>query len=215
MSDNIIRQDVVDELVYEPRVNAAHIGVAVDNGVVTLSGHVESYAAKLAAERAARRVQGVKAIAEEITVRYPEDKKTADHEIAQRAASILAWSAVVPLGTVQVKVQRGWVELSGEVIWHYQKSAAEDEIRRLSGVTGILNHITIKPRISAGDVAQKINDTLRRCANAAGHRVRVSAEDGCVTLEGHVHSLQERRAAEAAAWLAPGVVNVIDRLVIG
>ena len=139
MSDSALRQDIIDELDFEPSVKAAHIGVAVDSGVVTLSGHVCSYAEKLAAEQAAKRVKGVKAIAQEIEVRYPSDLKTADDEIAKRAVNILRWSAVVPQDAVQVKVQDGWVTLSGQLEWQFQRTAAETEIRRLSGVAGVIN----------------------------------------------------------------------------
>lgn len=153
MSDIVLRQDIMDELEFEPSINAAHIGVVVDKGVVTLSGYVDSYAEKLAAEKAVKRVKGVLAIAEEVEVRFPSDKKTADDEIASRAVSILRWSAVVPADSVMVKVQHGQVHLSGQVDWRFQRSAAEAEIRRLSGVVGVMNSITSRrafsPKISS------------------------------------------------------------------
>lgn len=215
MSDQILRQSVIDELDFEPSVNAAHIGVAVDNGVVTLSGHVGSYVEKLAAERAAKRVKGVRAIAEEIVVRHPADKKTADHEIAARAINILQWSAVVPQGCVQIKVQDGWVTLTGQVDWQFQRTAAESEIRRLSGIVGVFNHITIKPRVQSVDVQHKIEGALKRNAEVEAQRIRVSVRDGGrVSLEGMVHDWRERAAVEHAAWSVPGVVGVEDHLVI-
>lgn len=213
MSDSALRQDIIDELEFEPRVNAAHIGVAVENGVVTLSGHVGSYAEKLAAEKAAKRVKGVHAIAEEIEVRFPSDKKTADDEIASRAVNILRWSAVVPPDSVMIKVQDGWVRLSGEVNWQFQRSAAEAEIRRLSGVTGVINGITIKPRVQPVDIKRKIEAALKRHAEIEAQGIRVTVEDGGrVGLEGYVHDWREREAATDAAWSAPGVVRVDDRL---
>lgn len=213
MSDSALRQDVIDELEFEPRVNAAHIGVAVENGVVTLSGHVGSYAEKLAAEKAAKRVKGVHAIAEEIEVRFPSDKKTADDEIAARAVNILRWSSVVPPDSVMIKVQDGWIRLSGEVNWQFQRSAAEAEIRRLSGVTGVVNGITIKPRVQPVDIKRKIEAALKRHAEIEAQGIRVTVEDGGrVGLEGYVHDWREREAATNAAWSAPGVVRVDDRL---
>jgi osmotically-inducible protein OsmY len=213
MTDLNLRQDIIDELDFEPRVNSAQIGVSVKDGVVTLSGHVGSYAEKLAAEKAVKRVKGVKAIAEEIKVRFPEDKKTADDEIASRAVSLLRWSAVVPGDSVMVKVQDGWVSLSGQVNWQFQRSAAEAEIRRLSGVVGVVNSIAIKPRVQPVDVKHKIEAALRRNAEIDAQGIQVSVEDGGrVYLDGYVHDWREREAAEHAAWMAPGVVRVDDRL---
>ena len=213
MTDMNLRQDIIDELDFEPRVNSAQIGVAVKNDVVTLSGHVGSFAEKLAAEKAVKRVKGVKAIAEEIEVRFPEDKKTADDEIASRAVSLLRWSAVVPTDSVMVKVQDGWVSLSGQVNWQFQRFAAEAEIRRLSGVVGVVNSITIKPRVQPIDVKHKIEAALKRYAEIDAQGIQVSVEDGGhVCLDGYVHDWREREAVEHAAWMAPGVVRVDDRL---
>ena len=213
MTDMNLRQDIIDELDFEPRVNSAQIGVAVKDGVVTLSGHVGSFAEKLAAEKAVKRVKGVKAIAEEIHVRFVEDKKTADDEIASRAVSLLRWSAVVPTDSVMVKVQDGWVSLSGQVNWQFQRFAAEAEIRRLSGVVGVVNSITIKPRVQPIDVKHKIEAALKRNAEIDAQGIQVSVEDGGrVCLDGYVHDWREREAAEHAAWMAPGVVRVDDRL---
>ncbi len=212
MSDASIRQNVMDELDFEPSVSSEHIGVAVDKGIVTLTGHVGSYIEKLAAERAARRVKGVLAIAEEIKVRFPEDKKTADDEIAQRAVNTLKWSSLVPQGAVHVKVQDGWVGLGGEVVWRYQRTAAENGVRRLSGVAGVVNSITVKSQIQPSEVSKKIEEALRRNAEVEASRIKVSAQGGHVTLEGYVHDWRERRAVEDAAWSVPGVVGVEDRL---
>jgi osmotically-inducible protein OsmY len=213
MGDLQLQQNVVDELDFEPRVDSAHIGVAVTGGVVTLSGHVASYVEKLAAEAATRRVKGVRAIADEIEVRYPFEKKTADDEIAKRALDILNWDATVPPGAVIVTVRDGLVTLSGEVEWKYQKSAAEGQIRKLSGVNAIINNIKIKPRVQPSDIQQRIENALRRNAEVEAHAVRVVVQDGGkVTLEGTVHDWQEREAIQNAAWSAPGVVSVKDHL---
>lgn len=215
MSDLQLRQNVLDELDFEPRVDSAHIGVAVDKGVVTLSGHVESYAAKLAAETAARRVKGVQAIADEIEVRYPFEKKTADDDIAKRALDILRWDATVPVNKIIVTVRNGVVSLSGEVEWKYQRSAAEDQIRKLSGVRSIVNDIRIRPRprVQPSEIKHRIENALKRNAEIEAKAVRVNVFDGgTVTLEGTVHDWQEREAIQNAAWSAAGVVSVKDRM---
>jgi osmotically-inducible protein OsmY len=215
MGDKRIRQDVIDELDFDPSVNAAHIGVVVDNGVATLTGHVGSYSEKLAAERIAQRVKGVRAIAQEIKVRYPSDKKTADDEIATRALNILNWNAVVPQG-IQVKVQDGWITLNGQVDWHFERDAAEKELRRLSGVAGVINNITLKARVQAQDVKRKIEDALKRSAETEAGHISVSVLDGGkVALNGQVHDWQERNTVGWAAWSAPGVKSVENLLTIG
>ncbi|HKY17489.1 MAG TPA: BON domain-containing protein [Rhizomicrobium sp.] len=213
MNDSILRQNVIDELEFEPAVDAAHIGVAVEDGVVTLSGHVGSYAEKLAAEKAVKRVKGVRALAEGIKVRFPEDKKTSDDEIAHRAITILKWSAVVPPNAVMVKVQDGWVTLSGEVDWQHQRWTAENLVRRLSGIHGVMNSIKLKHKVEPRDVKRKIENALRRSAEIVSERIQVSVEDGrSVALDGSVHDWEERDAVERAAWSVPGVTRVIDRL---
>lgn len=213
MDDKTLRQDVVDELQFEPAVDAAHIGVAVEDGVVSLSGHVGSYAEKLAAEKAVKRVKGVRALAEGLKVRFASDKKTNDDEIAHRALTILQWSAVAPQNNVMVKVQDGWVTLSGEVNWQHQRVAAERLVRRLSGIHGVLNTITLKPQVQPQDVKRRIEDALRRSAEIQAQTIQVSVEDGrAVALEGYVHDWEERDAVERAAWSVPGVTRVIDRL---
>jgi osmotically-inducible protein OsmY len=215
MSDKDLRQFIIDELDFEPSVDAANIGVAVENGVVTLSGHVASYAEKMAAEAAVRRVKGVRAIAEEIEVRYAFDKKTGDDEIAKRALDIIRWSATVPQDRIQLTVQTGWVTLSGQVDWWYQKNAAADAVRKLSGVSGVINNVTIRPRVQPVDVKRKIEDAFKRRAEIDTQGIRVAVTDGGkITLQGSVHDWQERIAAVDAAWSAPGVVSVDDRLSI-
>ncbi len=216
MNDKQLRQDVIAELDFEPSIEAAEIGVAVDNGVVTLSGHVPNYAQKLAAERAAWRVKGVKAIAQEIQVRLASDKKCNDDEIAKRAVSMLAWNASVPRDALHVKVQNGWVTLSGNVNWNYQRDAAEAGIRKLSGVIGVINNINLVPAAQSTDIKQRIVEALKRHAEVEADRILISVQEGGrVSLEGDVHNWDERRAVERAAWSAPGVRIVEDHLRIG
>lgn len=214
MNDKQLQQDILDELDFEPGVDAAHIGVIADNGVVTLGGYVSNYMEKLAAEKAVQRVKGVRAIAQEIHVRYPGEKRTTDDEIARRALDAMKWSVVVPSDRIRISVRDGWITLSGELDSQYQRTAAEEEVRRLSGIEGILNHITIKPRIQPGDIKRKIEEALRRHAEIEAQRIQVSVDGGKVLLEGIVHDWHERSAAELAAWTAPGVVSVDDKLII-
>ena len=209
-----LRQNVVDELEYEPSIDAAHIGVAVDKGVVTLTGHVATYAQMQAAIAAVRRVKGVRAIAEEIQVRYPSHKKTSDDEIAKRAIDILGWDTMVPRDSIQVMVHDGLVTLTGTVDWHYQKKHAEEDVRKLSGVRGVNNTIEIKPSVHAEDVKQKIEQALKRHAEIEANAIRVTVHEGNkVVLEGKVGSWDERHAVENAAWSAPGVKSVEDRMI--
>ena len=216
MNDIELRQAIIDELEFEPSVDAANIGVAVDKGIVSLSGHVASYVEKVAAEKAAKRVKGVRAIAEAIKVRFASDKKTNDDEIARRALNILEWSAVAPKDAVMVKVQDGWVTLSGEVNWQYQRIEIEQIIRRLSGIHGVLNAIALKPHVEPNDVRNRIEGALRRHAYVQAERIHVGVEDGrSVTLDGSVQDLQQREAVKRAAWSVPGVSRVIDRLEVG
>lgn len=216
MNDKQLRQLVVDELEYEPSLDAADIGVAAENGVVTLSGYVTTYAQKVNAERAAWRVKGVKAIAQEIEVRLPGDKRQHDDEIAQRILNIFAWNTVIPANAIKVKVADGWVTLSGQVDWHYQRSAADAEVRRLGGVKGVINEIQLMPAAQKGDVKRRIEDALQRCAEVEASNIRVDISDGgTVHLEGRVDNWGERNAVERAVWSAPGVRRVEDHLRIG
>jgi osmotically-inducible protein OsmY len=215
MSDRSLHQAVLDELEWDPAVNAAHIGVVAEDGVITLSGHVGSYAEKLAAERATKRVAGVRGVAQEIEVRYPNDKKTADDQIAKRALDVITWNTTLPKESVQVRVQNGWVTLSGQVDWWYQRSMAESSVKRLSGVTGITNSITVKPKVQAPDVKSRIEKALKRSAELESDGIRVSVDNGRVTLDGKVKAWYERELAERTAWSAPGVTAVVDRIAIG
>ena len=182
---------------------------------ITLTGHVPTYAQKITVEDVVRRVKGVKGIAQHIEVRPFGTHRTADDEIAKRAVNTIKWNTSVPAGAVQVKIQDGWVTLTGKVDWQYQKAAAADAVRDLSGVVGVLNQIQINPRASASDVKKRIEDALKRNAEIEAQAIRVNVLDGGkVTLEGRVQAWAERRAAERAAWSAPGVSAVDDRIII-
>jgi osmotically-inducible protein OsmY len=215
MNELRLRDDILDELSYEPIVDAAHIGVTVDQNVVTLSGHVSSYAQKLAAIAAARRVKGVQGVADEIEVRHSSDARTSDDEIAKRAIDVLVWDSVVPGDAIKVTVHDGLVTLTGKVNWHYQRSSAERDVQRLSGVRGVVNNIEIEPHAKAESVKRKIEDALKRHAEVEAKDIRVIVrDDNEVLLEGKVQSWDEKVAVENAAWSAPGVKNVRDRLTI-
>jgi len=215
MTDSQLRQDIIDELEFDPSFSGEHVGVAVDKGVVTLGGHVNSYTEKLAVIVAARRVKGVHAIAENIEVQRPYQKATSDDQIAKRAHDILNWDVVVPPEAVDVLVHDGWLTLSGNVNWYFEKVAAEEDVRKLSGVRGITNMIAIKPHIGSADVKSKIDSALKRHAEIEANAINVSVQNGNqVVLEGAVDTWGERRAVEDAAWSVPGVASVEDRLTI-
>ena len=214
MNDNILRQNIIDELEFEPSIDAANIGVAVDNGVVTLTGHVSTFAQKAAAENATLSVKGVKGVAQEIEVRPFGANVTADDEIAKRALHTIRWNTVVPDGAVQVKVQDGWITLTGKVDWQYQRSAAFAAIRYLDGVLGVYNNIEVKPHASVPDVKKRIEDALKRNAEVEAKGIDVTVSGGKVTLDGKVHTWAERSATVRAAWAAPGVHMVDDRIMI-
>ncbi|MDT3379661.1 BON domain-containing protein [Labrys portucalensis] len=212
MNDKVLRQSIIDALDFDPSIDAARIGVAVDNGIVTLSGHVGSYAEKIAAETLARRIKGVRAIAEEIEVRYPDHKKTADDQIASRAVSVISWDAMVPEGVVKVKVEKGWVTLAGTVDWQFQREAAYRAVRKLSGVLGITNSIEVKARVQIPDVQAKILAALKRDAEFEADGIKVNVIGDKVILDGKIKAWHERQVAERAAWSAAGVRSVEDNL---
>lgn len=214
MSDRTLKLAVEDELAWEPSIDAERIGVTAEDGVVTLTGHVGSYTEKIIAERAAKRVKGVRAIAQEIEIRLPNDKKTSDDQIAKRALDIIAWDSTIPKDKVQVKVQGGFVTLSGEVDWHYQRTDAEYAVRKLEGIKGLSNEIKVKPRVQASDVKQRIESALKRNAEWEAGSIKVSAQNGHVTLDGKVKAWYERDLAERTAWSAPGVISVEDHISI-
>jgi osmotically-inducible protein OsmY len=212
-NDAELKQDVEMELRWEPSVKAERIGVSVKNGVVELDGHVDSFYEKWAAERAAERVTSVKGVASEIKVDLPSSATRTDEDIARTALLHLEWNYSVP-DTVKVKVTDGWVTLEGTTDWQYQKEAAEDAIRPLKGVKGVVNQITVKPRVSASDIKAKIEEALKRNAATDAGKIRVEASGGAVTLRGQVKSWTERVAAEHAAWAAPGVTKVDNQILI-
>jgi osmotically-inducible protein OsmY len=213
-NDLALRTDIEAELEFEPSLTAAGIGVAVKDGVATLTGHVPSYFEKLAAERATGRVKGVRAVAEELEVRLPFDVKHDDEEIARRASNILEWGTFPSVKADHVKVDKGWVTLSGEVDWQYQKESAADAVRRLAGVSGVSNLITIRPHVTAGDVQDRISKAYRRNAELESAGIKVSVDGGKVSLSGKVHAWNDRRTAENAAWAVSSVTQVIDNLVV-
>jgi osmotically-inducible protein OsmY len=210
ISDHQLRQDVLDELDFEPAVNAAHIGIGAHAGVVTLTGFVSSYAEKVAAERAARRVKGVRAIAEEIEIRLPSDKKVADDEIAGRAVDILKWRVGIPASRIGVKVEKGVVTLTGDVEERFHKTEAESAVHNLSGVVGVVNLIRVSAPVAIAEIKNKIQNALRRNAELDASRITIETEGGKVVLSGKVHAWYERDIAERAAWSTPGVTEVQD-----
>jgi osmotically-inducible protein OsmY len=215
MDDKQLQLDVMDELEFEPRIDAAHIGVTAHDGVVTLTGYVFTYADKVTAENAARRVKGVRGLASEIEVRYPGGAKTSDDEIARRVLDMLKWTVTIPDDAVQVTVRNGLVTLTGELSWQYQRQAAEEAVERMDGVSGVVNAITIKPALLVPDIKKKIEDALKRHAEVEARAIRVMVQDGRVSLEGTVDNWDERQAVENAAWSVAGVKSVDDRLIIG
>jgi osmotically-inducible protein OsmY len=215
MDDKQLLMDIIEELDWEPSIDSTHIAVAVENGVVTLTGHVPNFAQKATAESTVKRVHGVRAIAQELEVRPPHTATRADDEIAKRAVNILDWDVTVPTDAVQVKVQDGWVTLSGQVDWNYQRDAAEDNVRKLSGVMGLSNLIAIKPRVQSGDLKKRIEDALKRNALDEANAIHVEAVDGKVKLQGHVRSWHDRDLVKAAVWSASGVRDVEDHVTVG
>jgi osmotically-inducible protein OsmY len=215
MKDIDLKKDIIEELEYEPSIDAADIGVAVEDGTVTLTGHVRTYPQKREAERIVKRVKGVRAVAQEIEVRPLGSHLTADDEIAKRAVNSLTWNTSVPRDKVQVTVEHGFVTLSGAVTWNYERTAAEKAVQNLSGVRGVANLISIQPSVSPRDVQQRIESALKRAAELEAKSIQVQVSDSKVTLEGRVRNWTEREAVERAAWAAPGVVNVVDHITIG
>jgi osmotically-inducible protein OsmY len=215
MNDHQLRQDVLDELNFEPSVNAAHIGVGAHAGIVTLTGFVSTYGEKLAAERAVQRIKGVKAIAEEIEVRLPSDKKVADDQVAERAVSILKWRVGVPAERIGIKVEKGFVTLTGDVDFSFQRLEAGDAIHDLTGVAGVANLIRVNSAVAAFEVKEQIRQALDRSAELDASRITVQTDGGKVILGGKVHAWFERGIAERTAWSAPGVSDVQDHIQIG
>jgi osmotically-inducible protein OsmY len=213
MDDKVLKKLVEDELQFQPIVDAAHIGVSVQSGIVHLNGRLPSFAQKAAVETAVKRVKGVRGYVEDLIVQ-PHGDAHSDDAIAARIANVLEWGTLVPTGAVQVKVEAGWVTLTGDVEWAYQRIAAEGSVRRLDGVRGLTNLIMVRPKISPRDIQQRIEQALERQAEVEARGITVTVEGGKVRLDGKVRAWREREAVERAAWAAPGVTGVDDHLTV-
>ena len=214
-SDADLKKDVIAELAWDPAVESTAIGVAVKDGVVTLTGHLDTYAGKHAAERALRRVAGVQAIALEIDVKLAPGHQRNDTDIAASAAETLRWNTVVPIESVRLTVDHGWLTLQGDLEWDYQRRSVEKALRPLMGVVGISNEITVRAKVKADDLSHKIQEALTRQAKREGRHIRVDVDGTTVKLSGTVHSWQERDAAQGVAWSAPGVGLIVNELRVG
>jgi len=212
-TDAALKDLVLAELAWEPSVTAAHIGVTARDGVVTLSGHVQAFAEKQAAQSAALRVKGVRGVAEEIEVKLPFDVQRSDDDIARAAIERLSWDSTLPKDAVKVVVRDGWVTLTGEVGWRFEHDAAARELRHLWGVVGLSNHITLKSRVNTSGLAEDICNALHRSWFDPDD-ITVTADGGAVTLTGHVKSWSERDLAASTAWAAPGATDVENHLII-
>ncbi|WP_281542233.1 BON domain-containing protein [Maribacter aestuarii] len=211
-TDVEIKDDVLDELAWQPNIDETEIGVIVENGIVTLSGVVNNFSKKIAAEKAVKSVEGVKAIASDIEVKYGNDFKKTDKEIAKAVVEALEWNSSVPEENLSVKVEDGWVYLSGEVKWSYQKNAAKRAVEKLLGVRSVINNISIKQDVKPTEVKERIEKAFERAAEIDAKNITVLTDGHTVTLKGKVHSIKEKEDAETAAYRAPGVFNVKNEL---
>ena len=212
--DSHIRDDVQRELAYNPKLNAAAIGVVVEDGVVTLTGKVQTYAQKLEALHAAERVAGVRAVACELIVHLPGPLERTDADLARAAANVLAWSSLVPADRIRLWVQSGWIVLEGTVDWQYQKDAASATVSTLQGVRGVENLVTVNPALNSQDTKGQIEAALRRSSAVEDRNILVEVSHDKVVLHGEVRSIAEREEAERIAWSAPGVADVSNRILV-
>ena len=213
-SDTEIKNDVLSELRYEPRVKVTDIGVLVKDGTVTLNGFATSYGEKWDAVKAVKRIGGVKAIADDIEVKFPESLRRNDGDIATAAANQIEWSTTIPQGSVQVTVSEGRITLEGQVEWWYQKDAAEDGVRYLAGVNRVFNLITIKPKVTPAKIEAAIEAAFERSAVLDAKKIEIETSGNKVTLTGKVRNYTERDEAERVAWAAPGVYSVDNQLAV-
>ncbi|TCR75605.1 BON domain-containing protein [Rhizobium sp. BK376] len=215
MDDNLLKQSIIDELDFEPSVDAASVAVTVKDGVVTLGGHVRTYSERDAAERVAARVKGVRGIAQDILVQPHGANRLDDDGIAARALSMIDWNVNLPRDAIKVRVAAGYVTLTGTVEWQYQKDAAWKAVRNLEGVVGVRNGIEIVPSVDASDIKKRIEDAFERDAELKASAIKVDVSGSKVTLKGTVQTFSERKRAERAAWSAAGVSTLEDRILIG
>ena len=213
-SDAQLKHDIVNELEWDPALDAAHVGVAVNDGVVVLSGHLNSFAAKHAVERAVQRVAGVRAIAIELDVTLEPHHQRGDADVAAAIETAFKWHAQIPEDRIQVKVEKGWVTLTGEVDWDYQRHNAERVVRPLTGVVGVVNDIALRQRSAPEYVARRIREALSRYADEEWRQIEVQVDASTAILRGTVNSWAERSAVQAAAWSAPGITRVVNELKI-
>ena len=213
-TDAVIKENVLDELQWQPNVDETEIGVTVDRGVVTLTGTVDRYTKKIAAEEAAKKVKGVKAVVENIEVKYGIEYKKTDKEIAKAALEALKWNSSVPDDKITLKVENGWIHLNGEVEWEYQRDAAKRTVQNLLGVRAVTNNITLKQTVKPTGIKEKISKAFERLADVDANNIEVIVEDHTVKLKGKVHSLAEKEEANKSALYTPGVYHVENELLV-